>query len=200
LAAGEAGLDFVPKADGVFAELPAEANVVATMTAEEIDEAYLVVLEVAADVVQLLDIALEVLDGDIDPGLDGRLILVLGGFQIGLERRYLLVCFNDVGDDTADQRQGTDCLGEFESLSDPGGRNGLWGGESRTSHRKRPPFYWAIRIRLKQSGRSRPSRVDGSRERVANLQGDAWFKGSTSTAIMIAVAAVSTCQSIGNSN
>jgi hypothetical protein len=200
LAAGEAGLDFVPEADGVFAELPAEADVVAAVTAEEIDEAHLIVLQVAADVVELLDVILEVLNGDVDARLNRRLVFVLGRFEVRLERRDLLVGFDNVGNDAAHQRQGTVCLGELESLGDPGRSNGFWSSESRTSHRKRPPFYWAIRIRLKQSGRRRPSRVGGSRERIANLQGDALFKGSTSTAIMIDAPPLSTCQTIGISN
>ena len=49
LSAREAGVAFVPVTDFVFAEFPAEADIVAAMSAGEVDEAHLVVLQFAAD-------------------------------------------------------------------------------------------------------------------------------------------------------
>src|SRR5580658_6467856 len=48
LSAGESGLDFMPIGDGFLAELPAEADIVPAVPADEIDEAHLIVLQIAS--------------------------------------------------------------------------------------------------------------------------------------------------------
>ena len=136
----ETGLDFVPEFDGVFAEFPAEADVMAAVAADEIDQAHLVILQIAADFTQFFDVILQMLDGEVDFGLDRRLVFVFGGFEIGLHIGDLLVGLDDVGDDPADEGQRAIGFGELESLGGPGRGNGFWGGETRTSHQKRPPF------------------------------------------------------------
>ena len=62
LPTGESGLDFMPVGDGFFAKFPAEADIVSAMAADEIDEAHLIVLQIATDFVQLVDVVLEVFD------------------------------------------------------------------------------------------------------------------------------------------
>ena len=81
LSAGEPGLDFMPVGDGFLAELPAEADIVSAVSADEIDKAHLVVLEIASDFVQFVDVILEMFNLAVELELEGRLILVLGGFQ-----------------------------------------------------------------------------------------------------------------------
>jgi len=112
----------------------------AAVAADEIDEAHLEVLQIAADFVQFFDVILEMLDNEVELGLNGGLILVLGGFKGGLQKGDVLVCLDDVGNDPANKRQRTICLGEFESLGGARRRHGFWGCETRTSHRQRPPF------------------------------------------------------------
>lgn len=104
LSAGESGLDFMPVGNGFFAELPAEADIVSTVAADEIDKAHLIVLQIASDFMQLVDVVLEVLNLSVELELEGRLILVLGGFQGCLEGSNPLVRLDDVGDDAANQR------------------------------------------------------------------------------------------------
>src|SRR5690348_9895512 len=49
LAAGVPGADFVPVRDALLAQLPAEVNVARFVPADEVDQADLVVLQLAAD-------------------------------------------------------------------------------------------------------------------------------------------------------
>jgi len=49
LPAGESGLDFMPVCDGFLSELPAEADIVSAVAADEIDKADLIILQIAAD-------------------------------------------------------------------------------------------------------------------------------------------------------
>ena len=114
LAAGEAGLDFVPIGDGFFAELPAEADIVSAVPADEIDEAHLIVFQIAANFMQLVDVVLQVLDLAIELELEGRLILVLGGFKGRLESSDPFVGLDDVGDNAANQGERSIGLGQLE--------------------------------------------------------------------------------------
>jgi len=108
--------------------------------ADEIDQTHLKVLEIATDLVKFFDVILEMLDNEVELGLDRGLILVLGGFEGGLQESDVLVGPDDVGNDPANERQRTICLGQFESLGGARRGHGFWGCETRTGHRKRPPF------------------------------------------------------------
>src|SRR5947209_5761927 len=57
---GITGLQLVPVGDAVLAELPAEADLAALVFADEVDQALAVVLQLAADFGQLIDVILKV--------------------------------------------------------------------------------------------------------------------------------------------
>ena len=116
LPAGESGLDFMPVGDGFFTELPAEADVVSAVPADEIDKAHLIVLQITTDFMQLIDIVLEMFDLSVELELEGGLILVFGGFQRCLEGSNPLVGLDDVSDDATNQRQRSVGLGQLELL------------------------------------------------------------------------------------
>jgi hypothetical protein len=119
LSAGESGLDFMPIGDGFLAELPAEADIVPAVPADEIDEAHLIVLQIASDFMELIDVVLEVLNLSVELELEGRLILVLGGFQGCLQCGDPLVGLDDVGYDSANQGQRSVGLRQFELFGRP---------------------------------------------------------------------------------
>src|SRR5581483_2152446 len=118
LATGEAGLKLVPEADFFLAELPAEADVAALMAADEIDQAVLRILQLAADAVQLIDERLKAFDRLLVlPLLSGGVFLVARCRRTLLQRLDLFVHLDDVSDDPLDERQGAVGLGEGEPLS-----------------------------------------------------------------------------------
>src|SRR4051812_44452147 len=85
LATGKPGVHLVPVADGRLPQLPAEADVAALVPAGEVDQAHPIVLQLAADLGQLVDEILEVLEVRLEPALD----FLLGGagremLQVGL--------------------------------------------------------------------------------------------------------------------
>ena len=88
----------------------------AAVPADEIDEPHLEVLQIATDFMQFFHVILEMLNNEVELGLNRGLILVLGGFKGGLQESDVLVCLDDVGNDPANKGQRTICLGEFESL------------------------------------------------------------------------------------
>lgn len=107
LAAGEAGVQFVPVFDGRFAEFPAEADLAALVAADEIDKANREVFEFTADVVQLIDVLLHPVGFMFQVFLDD--LLLLGGQALGelfLQGGGACVGAHDVFDDPADQREG----------------------------------------------------------------------------------------------
>jgi hypothetical protein len=66
LASGEAGGDLVEELNFLFAQFPAEADVVTFVAADKIDEAGLIVLQFTADVMQLTEQAVEAIDGQLE--------------------------------------------------------------------------------------------------------------------------------------
>src|SRR5207302_10180201 len=70
LASGVARLHLVPIADPLFAELPAEAYVAALVAADEIDQAQAVILQLRADLGQLVHVVLQVLEVDLESVLE----------------------------------------------------------------------------------------------------------------------------------
>src|SRR5581483_3442926 len=138
LSAGEAGLQLMPIADVAFAELPAEVDVAALVSAEEIDQTGLVVLQFAADFAELIDQVLQPVELVLQ--LRFGLLLILGSlclrFKPGLQRRRKLMGLDDIVDDPANQRQGLVGLLEGEPTFWPGRGNGrggkkLWAGHVR---------------------------------------------------------------------
>jgi len=91
LASGEAGAQFVPVPDGFLAQFPAQAHRAALVPAEKIDQSDLVILQIAANVMQLVDIGLQLLQSAIQIGLDGGLVLQFGGFHGGLKGNDLSI-------------------------------------------------------------------------------------------------------------
>lgn len=59
LAAGEAGVEFVPVFDSLFSQVPAEVDVAAFVAADEVDQADAGVFQFAADVVEFRQEAIE---------------------------------------------------------------------------------------------------------------------------------------------
>ena len=78
MSAGESRLDFMPIADRFLAELPAEADIMPAMAADEIDQTHLIIFQVATDAVQLIDITLEIFNLPVELNLYGLLVFVLG--------------------------------------------------------------------------------------------------------------------------
>ena len=116
MAAGEAGVEFVPVFDVGFAELPAEVDVAALVSADEVDEAGLEVFEFAADVGEFVDVFLEVAVFGFEAFLEDLLVAgVLGDFELFVEFGDGLVAADDVGDDAADEGEGLIGLGEGEA-------------------------------------------------------------------------------------
>jgi hypothetical protein len=116
LTACEARLDFMPVADGLFAELPAEADVVAAVAADEIDESGLEVLHVATDAVEFVDVILQEFHRTIEVFLESGLILGLGRGEGSLVVGHAVVGFDDVADDAPDKGKCPAGFGECESL------------------------------------------------------------------------------------
>src|SRR4051794_9110302 len=101
-----AGVDLVPVADLLFAQLPAQVDVAGLVAADEVDQADLVVLQLAADLAQLVDEVFQPAHGRVELGLGGRLVLGAAGLlHLGLEPQDQAVGFDDVADDAADERQ-----------------------------------------------------------------------------------------------
>lgn len=121
LAACEAGLDFVPIRDGLFAQLPAEANIVSVVAADEIDQAHLIVFQIATDFVEFFDIVLQMFDGSVKLGLQDGLLLGLGAIEGSLQRGDLIVGLYDVRHNTTYQRERPIRLSQLESLGGPRG-------------------------------------------------------------------------------
>ena len=83
----------------------------AAMSADEIDQSHLEILEIATDLMEFFHIILEMLDNEVELGLDGGLILVFGGLKRGLEDGDVLVGPDDVRDDPANEGQRSIGLG-----------------------------------------------------------------------------------------
>lgn len=140
MAAGKAGVEFVPVFDVVFTELPAEVDVAALVAADEVDEAGLKILEFAADVGEFIDVGLKVQAFGVEAFLEG--LLVAGGFgdfDLFVEIGHGLVRTDDVSHDAADEGEGFVSLGEGKAPFRTGRSNRTGGSRLGTSH-NRPPF------------------------------------------------------------
>jgi len=119
LAAGETTLDLVPISDVILTQLPAKADVVPAMATQKIDQAGLIILQLAPHLVQLVHVILKQLDGVVQFPLLGGLVPLLGGCQIGLKGGHLIMRFDDIADDPLDQRQSAIRLGQLKSFGGP---------------------------------------------------------------------------------
>ena len=84
-------------ADPLLAQLPAEADVAAFVTAGEVDQAHPIVLQLAPDLGQLVHEVLKVLQVQFEPRLDLLLRLARGQvLQVGLRLERLGVRADDI--------------------------------------------------------------------------------------------------------
>src|SRR5688572_20848290 len=132
----EAGVKLVEVGDRLLAQLPAEIDVAALVAADEIDQTYLEVLQLAADLGQLVEVDVEAVDGRIQFGLYAVMLFAGGGFEVGLELGGLLAGGHDVADDSTDQGQRLVCFLEGKTPAGSGGKNRLGSKRLRTGHGK----------------------------------------------------------------
>ncbi|MGC4034300.1 MAG: M48 family metalloprotease [Tepidisphaeraceae bacterium] len=108
LPAGKAVVQFVPVVNGLFAELPAEANIPPFVPADEIDQADAVVLQVAADGFELFDQIAQAIDNAFQVALDCvPLVRRQTVFEPHVQPRCLFMRPDNIGNDPTNQREGS---------------------------------------------------------------------------------------------
>jgi hypothetical protein len=137
LPCGKTAIRFVEMTDLVFAELPAEADFAALVSAYKIDKPHLVVLQLAADGDQFVEIILKAGELGVEISLYGLLIArrkITRESDLQFMRELMGV--DNVRDNPTDQRQRTVCLGEGKNTPGASGANRPRGEELWTGHNK----------------------------------------------------------------
>lgn len=99
-------MEFVPVLDFFFAEFPAEVDVAALVSADEVDEASLKVLQFTAHGRKFVNEFAEAAFVGVEPFGERLAIAGMSGvFELFVERRGGLVRADDVFDDSPDQRE-----------------------------------------------------------------------------------------------
>src|SRR5258706_4719592 len=91
--------------DLLLAEFPAEVDFAALVMADEIDQPGLKVFELAANLGEFIEIAVKLVDRDVEVLLNAFLLLGAGGLEVRLQLRRLLASLHDVIDDAPHQGQ-----------------------------------------------------------------------------------------------
>lgn len=104
LAAGKAGVQLMPVGDLFFAHAPTEVDIASLVAAEEINQARLVVLQLDADFIQLMDVILEPFEDRFELLLKHAGIFRRGdGLKLGLEFHGSAMGIDDIANDSSYQ-------------------------------------------------------------------------------------------------
>jgi hypothetical protein len=130
-----AGILFVPVADRRFAQFPAKTDIAAMVTAGKVDQALVVILQIAANLGQLVDVIFEEAHHRIQISLQRDLVFDCRMLDCVLQSRCFAMSDDDVIHHARNQRKRADRLLKREVPSRARRLDGLGGEELRTRHK-----------------------------------------------------------------